>query len=167
MAGVPLASRAAKAAGGAASRPVAWYAAPAAAILSVAAGYVHLAYTESHWEDWWAYGLFFLATGVGQLLFGPLILRWPRPGVIALGIAGNLAIVGMYVYSRTEGIPFGPHARVVEKAGAVDLATTAVEIVLVVLLLLMVGPRVRRWLLNALLVAGGVLWLSRLTEALQ
>ena len=168
MAGVPLArshpiaSVSASASASAADRrPVAWYAGIVAAFLSVAAGYVHLAYTQSHWDDWWAYGAFFLATGVAQLLFAPLILKWPSPQLIAVGIAGNLAIVGMYVYSRTEGIPFGPHARVVEKAGAVDLATTAGEILLAVMLLLMVGSRARRWVLNGLLLAGAVLWLSR------
>jgi hypothetical protein len=165
MAGVPLVSQQA-AETAAVRRTVAWYAAPAAAVLSVAVGYVHLAYTESHWEDWWAYGLFFLATGVGQLLFAPLVLKWPRPQLIWAGIAGNLAIVGMYVYSRTEGIPLGPHERVVEKAGAIDVATTMAEIAIVVLLLLMVGGRARRWVFNGLLVAGLVLWLSRLEAGL-
>ncbi len=164
MAGVPLAPAhhpVTAAAAGAVRRPVAWYAAIVAAFLSVGAGYVHLAYTQSHWEDWWAYGAFFLATGIGQLLYAPLVMKWPSRAMIAAGIAGNLAIVGMYVYSRTEGIPIGPHARVVEKAGAVDLATTAAEIALVVMLLLMVGSRTRRWVLNGLLLAGAVLWMSR------
>jgi hypothetical protein len=164
MAGVPLASQ--QAAETAVRRPIAWYAAPAAAVLSVAVGYVHLAYTESHWEDWWAYGLFFLATGVGQLLFAPLLLKWPKPWLIWLGITGNLAIVGMYVYSRTEGIPLGPHERVVEKAGGIDVATTMAEIAIAVLLLLMVGGRARRWVFNVLLVAGVVLWASRVGAGL-
>ena len=166
MAGIPLAPSqqvAAPAATAETARwPLAWFIAPAVAFLSVGAGYVHLAYTQSHWTVWWGYGAFFIATGVYQLLFAPLLLKWPSRPLIAAGIAGNLAIVGMYVYSRTEGIPMGPHARVVEKAGAVDLVTTAGEILLVVLLLLMVGSRTRRWVLNGLLLAGAVLWLSRL-----
>jgi hypothetical protein len=164
MASVPVAPAEGLAGARVAGRPVAWYAAPAAAFLSVGAGYVHLAYTESHWEDWWAYGLFFLATGIAQLLFAPLILRWPSRPLIAIGIAGNLAIVGMYVWSRTEGIPFGPHTGVVEQAAAPDLATTAGEILLVVLLLLMIGSVARRWILNGLLVTGVALWVIRIAE---
>ena len=47
----------------------------------------------------------------GQALFAPLVLRRPAPWVAAVGIAGNLAIVAMYVLSRTAGPPLGPHAQ--------------------------------------------------------
>jgi hypothetical protein len=146
------------------SRPISWYAAPAAALLSLAAGYVHLAYMDSHWRDWWAYGAFFLATGVFQVVFGLVVLRWPRPLVALAGIAANLGIVGMYVYSRTEGVPLGPHEHVKEVAGGVDIATTAGEIVIVALLLCLVGPRLRRWTVNLMLAGGVLLWAMRLTE---
>jgi hypothetical protein len=158
MAGLPLVSVPA-----ARARWAPWFAAPAAAVLSIGACYVHLAYAQDHWRDWWAYGLFFLAVGALQLLFALLVLRWPRPGVALAGIAANLAVVGMYTYSRTVGIPLGPHARVKELAGAVDLTTTASEIVIVALLLTLVGARARRWTVNLLLIAGAVLWVLRFT----
>src|SRR5919198_1440766 len=75
----------------------------AAAALSLLAAWVHLAYAASHLRQWWAYGAFFVATGAGQALFAPLILRVPAPRLAAVGIAGNVAIVGMYVVSRTAG----------------------------------------------------------------
>lgn len=146
------------------ARPVAWYLAPVAALLSAGAGYVHLVYMQDHWRDWWAYGAFFLATGVFQLLYGPLLLRWANAPVVLLGIAGNLAIVAMYVLSRTDGVPLGPHARVKEAAGAVDATTTAAEILLVALLLALAGARTRRWCVNVLLVAGVALWATRLAQ---
>src|SRR3954447_13537888 len=148
------------------ARPVSWYIAPAVAFLSAVTGYVHIVYMEDHWRDWWAYGAFFLATGVFQLLYGPLLLRRPHPAVVLTGIAGNLAIVAMYVISRTEGIPLGPHVRVKEAAGAVDVATTAAEILVVALLLAFAGRRTRRWGVNLLLVAGLALWAIRLTQGL-
>ena len=83
------------------------------------------------------------------------------------GIAGNLAIVGMYVLSRTNGVPMGPHTGVVEKAAAVDLACTAGEVVLVGVLLGMVGPTGRRWIANALVLTGVALWVLRLTDSLN
>src|SRR5438270_8061957 len=125
-----------------------------AAGLSLVAGYVHLVYMQSHWQEWWAYGAFFLATGVGQALYALALLRWPRPGLCLTGIAGNLAIVGMYLLSRTAGPPLGPHAHAIEPAGAVDLATTAGEIVLVVLLIARLDRRPRARVVNALVAAG-------------
>jgi hypothetical protein len=140
-----------------------WLAALAAALLSLFAGWVHLAYTSSHWRDWWAYGLFFLATGIGQALLAPVLLRWPKPWVALAGIAGNLAIVGMFVQSRTIGVPLGPHTGVAERTGVIDLATTGAEIATVALLLVLVGSRTRRWIINLLPLAGALLWAGRLT----
>ena len=136
-----------------------------AAGLSLVAAWIHFSYTASHWRDWWAYGAFFLGMGIFQALCVPAIVRWPRNTSIALAtIAGNLGIVGMYFYSRTTGIPMGPHAGIVEKAGAVDLATTAGEIALIAIVATMVGARSRRVILNALLVAGIGLWTARYFE---
>jgi hypothetical protein len=140
-----------------------WLAAAAAALLSLGAAWVHLAYWESHWREWWGYGMFFLATGAAQALFAPAIVRWPRRWLLLAGVAGNLAIVGTYVLSRTQGVPIGTHAGVAERAGAADLATTAAEIVLVGVLLAMVGRTARRVVLNTMLLAGALLWTLRLT----
>jgi hypothetical protein len=50
-----------------------------------------------------------LMAALAQLLYVPLLLRWPNRMVLLLGIAGNLAIVLLYLLSRTRGIPFfGP-----------------------------------------------------------
>jgi hypothetical protein len=138
-----------------------------AAGLSLAAAWVHFAYTASHWRDWWAYGAFFLGMGIFQSLSVPAILRWPRSLWVGLAtIAGNLGIVGMYVYSRTVEIPMGPHEGIVEKAGAIDLATTGAEIAIMALVLTVVGTRSRRTIVNVLLVAGIGLWALRLTNHL-
>jgi hypothetical protein len=133
-----------------------------AAALSLAAAWVHLAYVASHLRQWWAYGAFFIAAGIGQALYAPLVLRRPGPAVAAVGIVGNLAIVAMYVVSRTAGPPLGPHAHVPEPAGTIDLATTASEIALVGVLLTLLSVRQRRLAANVLLAAGALLWALRL-----
>jgi hypothetical protein len=134
-----------------------------AALLSLGAAWVHLAYVAPHFRQWWAYGAFFLASGIGQALFAPLILRCPRPWLAVVGIAGNIAIVAMYVLSRTNGAPLGPHANVPERVGAVDLATAAAEVLTIALLVTLLGRRART-LVADLLVAGGVLvWALRLS----
>ena len=134
-----------------------------AAALSLGAAWVHLAYVAPHLRQWWAYGAFFLATGIGQALFAPLVLRWPRPWLAIVGIAGNIAIVAMYVLSRTNGAPLGPHANVPERVGAIDLATAGAEVVLIGLLVTILGPRARRTVANALTAAGAIIWALRLT----
>jgi hypothetical protein len=138
----------------------------AVAVLTLATAWVHLAYVESHWDQWWAYGAFFLVVGVAQGLFAVLILARPRPWVAAAGIAGTLAVIGMYVLSRTIGMPVGPHADFAERAETVDLATAAAELGVVAMLLVLVGGGTRRAVLNAVLVAGVLLWALRLTGQL-
>jgi hypothetical protein len=131
--------------------------------LSLAAGYVHLAYMTSHWQEWWAYGAFFLAAAVGQLAFAPLIL-WRRSTWLCLaGIAGNVAIAGMYFLSRTAGPPLGPHAHAIEPAGAVDLLTLFAELAVVAVLLTALGATARRWILNGLVAGAAVAWALRLS----
>jgi hypothetical protein len=137
-----------------------------AALLSLATAWVHLAYTASHWRLWWAYGAFFLATGAGQALFAPLVLRHPRQWVALVGIAGNAAIIGMYVVSRTAGPPLGPHAHVPEAAGAIDLATTAAEVAIAGALLTLLGPVARRRTADVLVAVAVLLWAARATGRL-
>jgi hypothetical protein len=150
-----------------AARRVPWPAAACvAAALSLGVAWIHFAYMASHFREWWAYGTFFLAAGAGQALFAPLILHRPRRWLVLVGIAGNCAIVGMYVLSRTAGPPLGPHAHAAERAGAVDLATTAAEVAIVGVLLTMLGATARRRVANVLLAAGALLWLARLTGRL-
>ena len=83
----------------------------AAATLSLMAALVHLWVTPEHFEQWWGYGAFFLVAGAAQVLYTPLVLLLPTRIVLLLGIAGNLAIVVLYLLTRTVGIPvFGPEA---------------------------------------------------------
>jgi len=138
----------------------------AAAALSLLAGFMHLAYMDSHFSQWWVYGAFFLVTGAGQALFAPLLIRWPSPLLIWTAIAGNLAIIGMYVVSRTEGVPLGPHAHIPEIASTGDLTATAAELLLVGVLLSLLSRTVCRRAVNVLLVAGLALWAMRLTGVL-
>jgi hypothetical protein len=134
-----------------------------AAVISLAVGWVHLAYWQSHWQEWWGYGLFFLGTGVAQGLFAAVIALRPSPHAALAGILGNLAIVGTYFLSRTDGVPVGPHDGIAERASTIDWATTAGEIALVAVLLTMVGVGARRRTVNAMLLAGALLWALRLT----
>jgi steroid 5-alpha reductase family enzyme len=50
-----------------------------------------------------------------------------------------------------------------ERVGAIDLATTASEVVLVGLLVTLLAPRARRSVGNILMAAGAIIWALRLT----
>jgi hypothetical protein len=94
----------------------------AAATLSLLAGLLHLWVTPEHFEEWWGYGAFFLVAGAAQILYVPIVVLWPTRIVLLAAIAGNLAIVGLYLLTRTVGIPFfGPEAGEVEGFGFVDV----------------------------------------------
>jgi hypothetical protein len=86
-----------------------------------------------HFEEWWGYGMFFLVAGVVQVAYVPLLVRWPNQTVLLLGIAGNSAIVLLYLFTRVVGIPFfGPEAGEAEGVGVIDVCATSSEAALVV-----------------------------------
>lgn len=119
-------------------------------VLSIVAGLLHGIVTPDHFAEWWGYGLFFLFASFAQVTYGaaPLFARlvegepieeqWsPRKlRVYAwLGIAGNVAIIALYVITRTVGIPFfGPEAGAVETVRPLDVISKLVEVAVVALL---------------------------------
>jgi hypothetical protein len=115
---------------------------PAVALLSLMAGLIHLWVVPEHFEEWWGYGVFFLVAAAAQVVYVPLLLRWPNRTVLLLGIAGNSAIVLLYLLTRVVGIPlFGPEAGEVEGIGVIDVCATLSEAAIVVALgaLLLMG----------------------------
>jgi hypothetical protein len=101
----------------------------AAATFSLLAALIHLRVMPEHFEVWWGYGTFFLVCAIAQGLYVPILLRWPGRPVLLLGVAGNLAVVILWLVTRTAGIPLvGPHAGDVEEIGALDLTCTIGEV---------------------------------------
>lgn len=130
----------------------------AAAALSLVAGLLHLWVMPDHFEEWWGYGAFFLAAAAAQLLYAPMLLRWPTRAIFMAGIAGNLAIVVLYLLTRTVGIPlFGPEAGDVEGIGFTDVCATTSELgislALGLALLRETTPEKRRTILLSIAVA--------------
>lgn len=117
-----------------------------AATLSVAGGAIHGLASPEHFSEWWGYGLFFLAATLAQVLFGLLLLTrgidtetglsWDqvrRPLYLA-GVLGNLAIMLLWVVTRTVGVPAGPEAGEVEAVGQLDAVSKVIEALLVLVL---------------------------------
>lgn len=140
-----------------------------AAALSLLAASIHLWVTPEHFEEWWGYGVFFLAAAIAQGAYGGALLCWPRRALLLLGIGGNLSIVVLYLVTRAVGIPFfGPEAGEVEAIEATDLCATTSELALVValgaMLLQELSPQRRRLVL--LIAAIAILALGHLLHLL-
>jgi hypothetical protein len=90
---------------------------------------MHLWAAPEHLEEWWGYGAFFLVLAIAQGLYGFGLLRRPSRPFLLLGVSGNVAVVILWLVTRTTGIPLlGPHAGEVEEVGVLDLVCTLAEV---------------------------------------
>jgi len=100
-----------------------------AAIAMVGAGIIHFAYAPVHLDEELSHGLFFLVTGWLQLMLAVAVATRLRPRQLWLAATAliNLGIIGVWVVSRTAGVP-GSEA---ESVGFPDVTATVLEAVAV------------------------------------
>jgi hypothetical protein len=108
----------------------------AAALFTLGAAIIHFAVVPEHLLRYLPYGVFFLVIGFTQLGLVAVLLVRPSPLVLLGGAAGTLAVIGIWIASRTVGIPIGPDSQAAEPVGLPDLFTTLMEYIAAVLLLL-------------------------------
>ena len=118
-------------------------------------GSAHGLVTQQHFQEWWGYGVFFLATSILLVGFGLALITDaidPRymPGDVqrlrrlmyAFGALGNVGILGLYLLTRTVGVPLGPGWGSVEPVGVIDVVAKTCELLAVVgLMVLLVKTR--------------------------
>lgn len=115
------------------------------ATLSGAAGVIHLAMVPSHAEVSAVEGVGFAIAGWFQLIVAMVLMTRPGRGLLRLTIVANLAFIGVWVMSRTTGLPFGDHAWHAETVGFVDVSSVAIEAALILAAgVLLVRPGVGR-----------------------
>ena len=121
-----------------------------AAILSAVAAAIHAAEAPQHFTEWWGYGAFFVVAAAAQAVLAILLAiglpsarasasaptalgRSLTAGrIVRAGVAGNAAIVGLYVWTRTIGVPLiGPEAGEIESLNRSGVVATAIELLLV------------------------------------
>lgn len=128
-----------------AAQRIAPWAAAVLAGLSAGAGAVHLVVAPAHFGEYWPYGVAFLAAGWFQLLTGAALLIRPGRRLASLVAAANLVFVGVWLASRTAGLPFGPHAGHAERVLFADGVTVGLELALVAgAVAALMRPAVRR-----------------------
>ncbi len=148
------------------------------AVASLASAAIHVDVMPEHRDDWWVFGAFFAALAFVQVVSAALALWWPRRTVL-VGIAVlNVAVVLLWLLSRTAGLPIGPpvvdftaglgdpskggygeHAAgLPEAVGALDLTSTILELVVVVAVCALLPARVRGLVVNTICLVGVATW---------
>ena len=112
----------------------------AATSFAVAAG-AHFAALPAHRGDGLMTAGFFLAVGFLQLAAAVALPRGPSQTLRLSVVAGNLGVLGLWIWSRTAGLPFGSHAGVAEAVGPLDVVAAAAQVVAVAALAFL--PRTR------------------------
>jgi FtsP/CotA-like multicopper oxidase with cupredoxin domain len=93
-----------------------------AAVFTLGAGAIHLTVMPRHFQEYPLYGVFFLAAALAQAGLAAALLFSPGRLIAVAGADGNLAIVGLWVVSRTVGLPIGPDPWHPETVGVADTA---------------------------------------------
>jgi hypothetical protein len=108
------------------------------AALSLGAGAIHFAFSGEHFDVTWYYGLFFAFMAWFQLSWAAALIVKPSRNLLLAGAAVNAVIIGVWVVTRTTGLPFGPESGNPESIGLADALSTAFEAGIVLLALAVV-----------------------------
>ena len=103
-----------------------------AAAASLAAAAVHGLVCPEHFREAFVYGLFFLTAAVAQLAWAVLVVVRPGRALLLCGALGNLAMIGLWAFTRVVAVPVGPGSGSTEAVGLPDLLATALELAVVV-----------------------------------
>jgi hypothetical protein len=111
------------------------------AAVAVTGGLIHIGAAVDHFSQFPAYTLVFLLLASVQIGWAAMLVRHPSERVLRFGCAFNLAVIALWIASRTAGVPIAPRAWVPETVGVADLIETVGEgvIVIALLSLLMAG----------------------------
>ena len=118
-----------------------------AGLLAVAGG-LHLAALPGHLSESAVAGAFFAVTAAAQLLGAVLLATRPSSRTYRAVVAGNAAVLTLWLLSRTTGLPIGGEPGVSEPFGLLDGFAAAAEVLVVVAALTAMvrdsAPSVRR-----------------------
>ena len=111
------------------------------AILSISAGIIHLLLIQEHMKEAFMWGIFFLISGIAQLIFGIIIIiiggelsPINKSILYYFGIVGNTLLVGIFVLVRLITPPFTSEGAPINELEPNGIITIIIEILLVVLL---------------------------------
>lgn len=100
------------------------------ALLSAAAGAIHVGFAPAHMEESWVHGAFFVTVGIAQIGWALAAVLRPTRTIVSIA-ALNLSVIVVWVVSRTLGVPFSD-AEGTEAVGFADVTASAFELGIVV-----------------------------------
>ncbi len=111
--------------------------------LMAAAGAIHFALAPSHSEGGLLEPLGFALAGWFQLgIAAVIVAKRANRTTWTVAVVGNVALIGLWLMSRTMGLPVGAHAFEAEAVGGIDLLTVVLQAGAVVTAsTLLVAPR--------------------------
>jgi hypothetical protein len=98
-------------------------------ILSVATAVIHFAVSGAHFQEYSLFGVFMLVVAWLQLLWAIMAITRPAPWVLWSGAILNVAVICVYIVTRTAGDIVGPTPSPVEPFGFGDGLCTVLEAV--------------------------------------
>ena len=101
--------------------------------LALGAGMIHVAAAVDHLNHYWLHGVFFAVLAAGQLALSVGLYRSTRTHPLVIAIVTSLAVVMLWVLTRTSGLPVGPEPWHAEPVGPLDAVATADELLLALL----------------------------------
>jgi hypothetical protein len=107
-----------------------WRPAFGVAVASEFAGLIHLAFTREHLHEWVPFGLFFLASGLFQVVWAVMVFSPQRRAFFLVGLVVNVATVILWAVTRTTGLPVGPEHWTPEAVGVPDVAASILELLI-------------------------------------
>ncbi|WP_100448679.1 hypothetical protein [Glycomyces xiaoerkulensis] len=120
-----------------------------ASLASAAAGIIHGAAAPAHWDEWPISGVFFAGVALFQLVWAVVALPLAGRFLAAVGILANGGLLGLWAYSRWEGLPMGPHAGAPEAIGLADVLAAGLGAVVIAGAFWALLPRERHGVLKA------------------
>ena len=134
------------------------WAPPLAAICSIGAAAIHFLVVPEHADEYLPAGAFFAVLAAFELAWAAAWLRRPATWLAVLGLAVNAITIGIWVWSRTIGLPIGAEPGAVEPIGYRDVLATVFELVIVVVLVATLSERRVAQIRELRLSAQGALW---------
>src|SRR5262245_16587690 len=95
---------------------------------SAGAAAIHYAVIAEHFDEWWGFGLFCVASAVAQLAWAMAVVASRSRLLMWVGVVGNAAIVVLWIVTRTVGTLVGPEPATPEPIALADSLATAFEI---------------------------------------
>ena len=116
------------------------------ALLTAGAAAIHISAAVNHLPEYLPWGIFFICLAIAQVALAAVVVLVPSRSLFVAAAVGTAGVIGVWVISRTVGVPLAPVPWSPEPIGGLDLTATLIEAVSIILFVLLIRrpPRPRR-----------------------